>query len=630
MAGHLVIIQNIPLLNVLGLLLAFFLFPAPGLLAVLLYRRKVVFNGLTSFFISYTFSAGFYAILFAWLQPIKSISIDKWGFLALTVVCYLAILFVLLKRKHIIAGHPDRGYLLYQVAQFIIFLVILFTYLWPMKDFVAAMGSDSMHHTLIIQMIIREGRLPDNYRPLFNIVTFQYHFGYHLVSAIACMLSGITPRLMVLLSGPLLIASVSLATGLLAETLLKNRIAGLIATSLVGLAMIFPGYMMTWGRFPQLAALYFLAVTLLVLYRIITTTKTIKTDDILVVSVLVASIFLTHYKTLFFGLPALIVFFFINPLTHEKRREDTIRILVDGLWITAATALLCLPWLVHLVVPHYGVEILSQGKAGNSYYSLARMGVEVLNFPTTLPLLGISLVGAMLGLFARDRKITVMIIWILTVLALSDPRLLGNYMDPITIIISLFLPLAILIVYPVALLLAKSWKHDWIVIGVIMVLTLGVSTFGIRRMQGFITIDKTFPRVEDVQAAEWIKKNIPETALFMINTYNFSYSPKAIIGLDGGYWIPVLANRKTVVPPINTNIEYQPIGSDILGDLLELHSLNGQLSTEVAIDLLKMQGITYVYSGETGGPINIDALLVSTAFQLVYHQGNVFIFKFVE
>ncbi|GEM_PF-5578689 len=623
-------LQDIPLPNLLRLTLALILYPAPGLLAVILARKRIAFNTITSLFISYTFSAGFYAFLFVWLLPVKSIKINQWELVALAVICYTAIVYVLTRRKGAHPGPREKGATLVQFAYLIVFLLIFFAYLWPARHFVAGMGSDSMHHTLIVQMIVQNGRLPDNYLPLFDIVTFRYHFGYHLAGAIASMLSGVSPRLIVLLSGPLLVASASLSAGLLTETLTKNRIAGLVASALVGMGMIFPGYMITWGRFPQLAALTCLAITLLVVYRITVTNKTVNVGSIILISVLAVSIGLTNYKTLFFGLPVLVLFFCVKAFSPNNWSKEIKRVLADGIWIAVISTVLCLPWIMHLFSHIPGTVLLSQGKAGDNYYSLIRMGEEVLGFQTTLPLLVVSLFGAVLGLLVKNRNIILMVVWILVAFILSNPHLLGNYLDPISTLISMYLPISVLIVFPLVYIAERDWKCTRILNGVMVAAFLGMAVFGIGCMQKFIQIERTFPKLEDVQAAEWIKENIPDTALFMINTYNFDYSPKAIIGLDGGYWIPVLAAKKTIVPPINTSIEYQPMGKDILSSTLELHSLKGQLTTTDAIDLLKKNGVTHIYSGESGGPINVDALLGCAAYQLIYHRDNVFIFKLIE
>jgi hypothetical protein len=114
----------------------------------------------------------------------------------------------------------------------------------------------------------------------------------------------------------------------------------------------------------------------------------------------------------------------------------------------------------------------------------------------------------------------------------------------------------------------------------------------------------------------------------MDNTYNFPFSSKFIIGSDAGYWLPILTGRNTVTIPMSFTIERFSSTSRI-DQLVNLHELNGHLTSSSAMSLLSESGVSYVYIGQNGGPIDVDELKVSPRFQLEYHQGNIYIFKFL-
>src|SRR3954468_9983841 len=46
------------------------------------------------------------------------------------------------------------------------------------------MFGDSLHHTMITDLILRTGRVPSGYQPYVPVDTFSYHFGFHTLSAV--------------------------------------------------------------------------------------------------------------------------------------------------------------------------------------------------------------------------------------------------------------------------------------------------------------------------------------------------------------------------------------------------------------------------------------------------------------
>jgi hypothetical protein len=138
----------------------------------------------------------------------------------------------------------------------------------------------------------------------------------------------------------------------------------------------------------------------------------------------------------------------------------------------------------------------------------------------------------------------------------------------------------------------------------------------------------------DIRAAEWIKLNTNTDSHFLVNSF-FAYGDSMIVGADAGWWLPLLANRTTTVPPMNYGSEVGPFPNFL--------SWINQLSREVAqkgisdpevYSMLVDRGITHVYIGQRQGRVNNPGfilepaeLLASEYYEVVYHQDRVWVFQ---
>jgi hypothetical protein len=137
-----------------------------------------------------------------------------------------------------------------------------------------------------------------------------------------------------------------------------------------------------------------------------------------------------------------------------------------------------------------------------------------------------------------------------------------------------------------------------------------------------------FVRRDDLPAMAWIQSNTPESAYFLVNTYTWDFVPRYVVGSDAGYWIPLLAGRRTVTLPM-TYVMERAASPDLVDRLVALDLLDGELTSPQALALLTQEGITHVYIGARGGPIVVDELLRSPAFELEYQNGSAYVFRFV-
>jgi hypothetical protein len=165
-----------------------------------------------------------------------------------------------------------------------------------------------------------------------------------------------------------------------------------------------------------------------------------------------------------------------------------------------------------------------------------------------------------------------------------------------------------------------------------------VGIWGARaRLNDLQVVSSVLATRPDIRAAEWIQENTPQDARFLVNSF-FAYNDSAIVGSDGGWWLPLLAQRQTTLPPLTYSSERGP-RPDYVG---WINALAGEIQNKGiahpnVLAFLRARGITYVYIGQRQGRVNYggpyvlepEQLLASPNFRLVYRQDRVWIFKTV-
>jgi hypothetical protein len=495
---------------------------------------------------------------------------------------------------------------------------------------VAAPGSDSYHHTLITALFIMDKGLPNNYYPAVpNLVTFNYHFGFHAISAILSLLSGWQPRLLILAMAPILVglSGLSVAYFVFQE---RGVYRGAAFSAMVPtLLSVFPIGMLEWGRFPQTLGLILLPVFLSE-YQRLWDHETRKSQTLLI-GILGAGLLLTHYRVAIMGILAVLTRVIIEAFAIKANKSGNVFLAKITIHLTVAFWALVLtsPWFIRIIRSQsigYADPLLPPA---SSFYSITRLGSKVLEYPTNLFLI----VCTVLVIFslcknARSQTARWIFIWMIVLLGASY-GLQGfgiTSIDPITVLVSLYVPISILLGWGFSsssLGIQFSTKAREIV-SIIFFLILGV--WGISNLVVFLRLPiDAYVYKEDLKAAEWIKHHVPGNALFMVNTYRFDFSENFIIGIDAGAWLPLLAERRVVTYPMTTAVERFRM-PHALADLVELHNLANDLASEKGASILREHGVTHVYVGKKGGPINPQSLLTSKFYTLIYSEDGVYIF----
>lgn len=517
----------------------------------------------------------------------------------------------------------DRGPLLTALLWFTVAATAAVS-LWAVRGVVVQPGSDGYHHTLIAQAIAEQGRLPDGFTPLTSVLTFTYHFGYHAFVAVMEWMTGISVVALAPIAAQVLKAGAALAAAFLAEALGGRRSAGVIAAAVAGLICVFPAYYVNWGRNPQLAGLLLVAVLLGVVWLWCLAQPRWQTAG--VIAVLAVGLALAHYRvTLMAAIGCALV---VGARGWQARWQwPAWRLrLVHAAGMVLGALLLAAPWLWRVWSNRHVGYSAAIAEPQASFFTLERLGALVLSYPTNWPLLLLGGMALTYGLWKRELGVWVMAAWALLLYVLSQPWAISQYMDTVTIIQSLFLPGAVVIGLAAALFMAKDspdrqWRR-WAVVGAAVVLSL----VGGRAISRIVESGAPYVLPGDLPALRWVAENTPGDALFMVNTYTFDFAPQFVIGSDAGGWLPVLAKRRAVTAPMTFSIE-RNLYENYPARLQELALLGGDLTTPAALAALRAAGVTHVFVGQRGGPIQVDKLLASPAYALEFHAGADYVFR---
>jgi len=604
------------------LISSFIFFLGPGLLFFIYYRNLQKFSLPVRLSLAFGLSLGFWILLLIWLQ-LFDVSLNS----LIVRLLFSLLFFILLIQLFVIRGKilewlkKKKNYPELLLIAFGILIILLYLYFY--RNLVAGMGSDSMHHTLISSLFIENGQIPKDYGPYAPVVTFSYHFGYHAYIAAMSLLSGITPRLMVVISGAILMGLASFAGGSLVFYLTRRPLLGILSEAIIGIIYVFPSYSLLWGRYTQLMGTIMLMIYVLALiYWDHEEDFSFKFSPFLIL--ITIGLIFSHYRICITGIIFTIIYLIVrkNPLAILKQH------VTQWLFMPLSSLILSSPWLIQLFIARQnGYESIGvQTKV--SFFSLERLGPLFHSETQTWILVGLSVVAVVFGIIKKDRIIAVTAIWGFVLAIVTQPGLYGHTVDPVTMIVSSYVPITILIGLGLSNL--QIWKssnsNSLVAIMIILLLLIIGSASGVTRWKNFNFTKHTYITSEDLTAANWIKRNTDSESIFMINTYQFPINDNLIIGLDGGYWLPVIAERKTIVPPMIYFLE-KKTQPDVANKLRSYHEFYGEIADLEVLNTLIEAGIDYVYIGSRGGIINNESLSRSSNFELFYKNNDVYIYK---
>ena len=499
---------------------------------------------------------------------------------------------------------------------------------------------DSYHHTLIAQLFVDNGGLPLNYEPYAPLITFSYHFGFHSVVGVLSTLSGIRTLSLVPIMGQLLQAGVAFTTAFWAGTFFQPpqpqraiNPAPVVAALVCGLACALPAAMGNWARYTQLTGLVLLPILLALFWLWLD--RRMPGQGIVILAVLIVGLALSHYRvTIMAGLGMITLY--IAWKIRQRERLPTWREVTRVSGLVGLIALLYGPWLYRTILSRqvgFGFVAADESDQFSTFFDLQRLGPWTMTHPTNVWLIGLVALALVIALARRNIQVIALAVWSALMMVLSSEQFLGQYMDTITVFISLYIPGSLAIAW----LAAEAWQRaasltprlqSGLKLVAASALVL-IAAQGAWVNRAAIQQDNVWVHKDDLAVAGWISTHTPADARILGNTFRFAYNPRWVLGQDAAYWFPLLAHRATPAMPMIYSIE-RSATPDLEQPMMQIAETNGQLTSPEGLAALQAAGVQYIFIGTRGGAIQRPLLDASPHFKLAFAAGSAAVYQFMD
>lgn len=423
---------------------------------------------------------------------------------------------------------------------------------WQARELVLPNWVDSQHHVLIIRKMIEFGGLPSTLEPYLP-GPFYYHFGFHAVTALFSVLSGLDPAASVLMLGQVISASIGLAVYALAKQLGKDWRIGLLAAVFVTFTTKLPGYYLSWGRYTLLIGVMLLPVAMAEALRAWECHD--RWWKLAGLSLLTAGVLLSHYFTAFLFILFLAALG-LQWLVQTIRNKSADWKLIVSIALSAVVGLfLTSRWYYRIFVyssaasrPVFRVMESETLKTAWDYlyYLIGPISGYVL--------IGLGLIGLLWSVFKTTKAHFQL--WAILVMFFALPtglRLMNFRYDYFALVV--FIPIAITSAFGIVLLFGQFIKRRILATILILLVATCISVGGAWQNAQAVNAETILATRSDLEALDWIKTHTPEDARFFVNTTYWGY--EVYRGVDGGGWILPITGRWSIAPTI-----FFPFGGD--------------------------------------------------------------------
>jgi hypothetical protein len=494
--------------------------------------------------------------------------------------------------------------------------------------------SDSLHHTLLTQLTAEHGRLPNSLEPFFPNTLDMYHLGLYAISGTVAMLAQVPAHTALLWTAQFLNSLAGIGIYLALDRYAGRR-GAVVGLAIAGLFSAHPALWVNWGRFTQLSS----QVLLLIAWVLTMESLTVRTPAsgkvwnrnqrawLLCFSALsTAALFLFHFRVAIFYLPLLGISLGLA-FWQSRERSQRIELLKRLGGVGLISVFLVLPVLWAAAATYFGTRLAPQSPVPAAQAEQFRQNYYV--FPlSTLPylaapiwLLGIGGLSSLFGLLRQNRLIVISLVWLVLLVILGNLYVLNIPVLAVTnfgaILIMFYLPLSLLIGAALEEALGQRERLGNFLMATLLLASLPAAYIRATEVEAY----RHFITTQDVAAMAWIDANVPEDAVFAINTY--FWFPSFAHGTDAGYWIPYFTGRQIVTSSMlsdGTSAAYRQ-------RLLAQSSAAERVKTDLdALDELVELGVTYIYIGARGnfaGPgLQLDFLRQSGQVELLYEKDG--------
>ena len=152
---------------------------------------------------------------------------------------------------------------------------------------------------------------------------------------------------------------------------------------------------------------------------------------------------------------------------------------------------------------------------------------------------------------------------------------------------------------------------------------LALCLVGLWQTRSILIPATVFAEADDRRAVLWAEANTPSDSVFLINTA--PWQRELYRGVDGGWWLLPLADRRTLLPPMLYSFADRSFIDQTSRLAAEVSILQG--CSEDFWELVRTQGVTHIYVKEGIGslqPKNLDSCL---GVEEIFRIGKVRIYR---
>jgi hypothetical protein len=519
-------------------------------------------------------------------------------------------------------------------------LLVFALRLYIVRNAPTPLWGDGYQHTLIAQLLVDNGGLFSSWEPYAPLTTFTYHFGFHAAVAVYHWLSSVEVVKSTLVTGQVFNALAVLALVPLANRAAQTRWAGPVVVIIAGLLSPMPLYYVNWGRYTQLAGQVILPVAMWLTLEMGERDQGHAGLSLLTILAM-AGLALTHYRVALFFLVFAALWMLFSAVRY---RRDWLRL--RALWLRmglAGLAALALawPWIQIALggnLPEIFRGLLTVRPATDfirgDYNAVGNLAFFAPNW-----LVALAVIGAAWGGLKRHSAPVLIAAWVGLLFGLTNPDKLGlpgtGIVNNFAVLIALYIPLGLLAAYLVGRAVVWLVAQYPFMQSVLALSGLAIALFGARDRLN--VADSAFMLVtpNDTMAMAWIRENIPIDAIFLVNSFP-AYGNSSVVGSDAGWWLPLLAGRRTTLPPL-PYVSEKAFEPGYRTWVNEFHAAvwKTALDTAEGAAWLRANHVTHIYIGQKAGAVGnatdialpIQALKSSLFYRPVYHEDQVWVFE---
>ena len=539
--------------------------------------------------------------------------------------------------------------------------LIFFIRLYGIRSLKVPLWGDSYQHAVIVQLLLDHGGLFNSWLPYAAYESFTLHFGFHTAAALYAWVTGTQAALSTLIAGQLINTLSILGLYPLAVHLLGgNRWAGVGAVALAGLLSPLPAGYVNWGRYAQLAGQAILPVAIWLVWKIMEDASSAESETsgsrfwtgrsgrkkIFLAGIALAGMTLNHYRMPVFALAFFLPLFGIG-FFHYVRTEKGIgfKRFFSVLLIGLVAGLAFLPRGLQVWGGKLGQWI---GQGVQTAPNLEKISADYQMWGNLFifvppPLIGLAACGLIWGAIKKKWRVPLIGLWIIVLGLIVGGQIirlpLSSLMQNFAVLIALYIPLSLLggvFFGQLGETLNRRFGPSGNLILFVLLLLL---SFGAAWKQREVVRPPEFALVNrpDYRALDWIRTHTSPESRFLVKGAVI-HEGRSVVGVDAGWWIPLLARRENTLPPQYALLAEKPISSGYSQRVVALVKTleHYPLTSPSGMKTLTDWGITHVYIGQRQGLSSgwmdqlksLPAEPTPVPFQLVYQRDRTAIFSF--